>query len=233
LSRAEILRRIEEVGVVPVVRAPTAQLAIRAVEAVLAGGLSVFEITMTVPDAVSVIRSLVDRFGDRAIVGAGTVLTVSDARACIDAGARFVVSPGFDLATVEAVQARGVAMMPGALTPTEVITAWKSGVDMVKIFPCSAVGGAKYLRALRGPLPHVKMLPTGGVSLATAQEYIEAGAAALGFGSDLVDIAALAAGNDAVLTERAGELVAKVRAAREGLRAPRGSARAPVPSPSR
>ncbi len=111
----------------PVVRAPTAQLAIRAVEAVLAGGLSVFEITMTVPDAVSVIRSLVERFGDRAIVGAGTVLSVSDARACIDAGARFVVSPGFDLATVEAVQARGVAMMPGALTPTEVITAWRAG----------------------------------------------------------------------------------------------------------
>ncbi len=217
----------------PVVRAPTAQLAIRAVEAVLAGGLSVFEITMTVPDAVSVIRSLVERFGDRAIVGAGTVLSVSDARACIDAGARFVVSPGFDLATVEAVQARGVAMMPGALTPTEVITAWRAGVDMVKIFPCSAVGGAKYLRALRGPLPHVKMLPTGGVSLSTAQEYIEAGAAALGFGSDLVDIAALTAGNDAVLTERASELVAKVRSAREGLRASRGPGRTPVPAPSR
>jgi 2-dehydro-3-deoxyphosphogluconate aldolase/(4S)-4-hydroxy-2-oxoglutarate aldolase len=218
MSRAELCRSIADVGVVPVVRAPSALLAIRAVEAVLAGGISVFEITMTVPDALAVIRALVERFGDRAIVGAGTVLSASDALACIDAGAQFVVSPGLDLATVDAVHARGLPVMPGALTPTEIITAWKAGADMVKIFPCSAVGGAGYLRALRGPLPNVKMLPTGGVSLSTAQDYIEAGAAALGVGSELVDVAALAAGNDAAVTERARELAATVRAARAGFR---------------
>jgi 2-dehydro-3-deoxyphosphogluconate aldolase/(4S)-4-hydroxy-2-oxoglutarate aldolase len=217
MNRAELCRHIADVGVVPVVRAPSAPLAIRAVEAVLAGGIAVFEITMTVPDALSVIRSLVERFGDRATVGAGTVLSASDALACIDAGAQFVVSPGLDLATVAAVHARGLPMMPGALTPTEVITAWKAGADMVKIFPCSAVGGAKYLRALRGPLPDVQMLPTGGVSLSTARDYIEAGAAALGVGSELVDVAAIAAGADATVTERARELCAVVRAARAGL----------------
>jgi 2-dehydro-3-deoxyphosphogluconate aldolase/(4S)-4-hydroxy-2-oxoglutarate aldolase len=216
LSRAELCRRIADVGVVPVVRAPSAELAIRAVEAVLAGGISVFEITMTVPGALAVIRSLAERFGDRAIVGAGTVLSASDALACLDAGAQFVVSPGFDVATVDAVHTRDLPMMPGALTPTEVIAAWKAGADMVKIFPCSAVGGAKYLRALRGPLPDVKMLPTGGVSPLTAKDYIEAGAAALGVGSELVDVAALVAGGDAAVTERARELLAVVRAARAG-----------------
>ena len=221
MSRADLCRRIAEVGVVPVVRAPSAELAIRAVDALLAGGISVFEITMTVPGAPSVIRALVERFGDRALVGAGTVLSAADALTCMDAGARFVVSPGFDRATLEAVHTRGLPIMPGALTPTEVITAWQAGADMVKIFPCSAVGGAKYLRALRGPLPDVQMLPTGGVSLSTAAEYIAAGAAALGLGSELVDIAALAAGEDATVTERSRELLAVVHAARASLRAAR------------
>jgi 2-dehydro-3-deoxyphosphogluconate aldolase/(4S)-4-hydroxy-2-oxoglutarate aldolase len=217
MTRAEVCLGIEEVGMVPIVRVASAKLAIRAVEAVLAGGVSIFEITMTVPDAIGVIRSLAGRFGGKAIIGAGTVLTAEDARACIDAGAQFIVSPGLDLPTIEAAHARDVPIMPGALTPTEVITAWKAGADMVKIFPCSAMGGAKYLRALRGPLPQVKMLPTGGVSLATVHEYIAAGAAALGIGSELVDPVALEAGGDATLTERARELVAAVRAARAKL----------------
>jgi len=216
-ARAEACRRVEEVGLVPVVRAPSAELAVRAVEAVLAGGVSIFEITMTVPGAVDVIRTLAGRFGDRALVGAGTVLSAEDARRCIDAGARFIVSPGLDLETVAAAQALGVAVMPGALTPTEVITAVKAGADMVKIFPCSAVGGAKYLRALRGPLPSVKLLPTGGVNLATVAEYIEAGAAALGIGSELVDVKALKAGGDAELSERARALLAAVTSARAKL----------------
>ena len=221
-TRSEVCRQVEEVGIVPVVRAPSAALAIRAVEAVLAGGISIFEITMTVPGAIELIRSLCDRFKDRAIVGAGTVLTAEQARECIDAGARFIVSPGTDIATIEAAHARDIAVMPGALTPTEVITAWKAGADLVKIFPCSALGGAKYLRALRGPLPQVKMLPTGGVSPSTASEYIAAGAAALGVGSELVDVAALEAGQDAVVTERARELRAAVAEARAKL-APRRS----------
>jgi 2-dehydro-3-deoxyphosphogluconate aldolase / (4S)-4-hydroxy-2-oxoglutarate aldolase len=214
MNAVETCEWIERVGIVPVVRAPSPQLAIRAAEAVLAGGISIFEITMTVPDAAGVIRALRDRFGDRALVGAGTVLSAADARHCIEAGARFVVSPGLDLATIEATHAAGLPIMPGALTPTEVITAWKAGAEMVKIFPASAMGGPKYLRALRGPLPQVKLLPTGGVNESTAGEYIAAGAAALGVGSELVDMAALKAGDDAAITARARALVAAVKAAR-------------------
>lgn len=217
MNRTEICSRIEEVGIVPVIRLSSHALAVRAVEAVLAGGISIFEITMTVPDAIRLIRSLADRFSGRALVGAGTVLTAEQAGACIDAGADFIVSPGLDLGTVELALTRGVAVMPGALTPTEVITAWKAGVDMVKIFPCSALGGAKYLRALKGPLPQVKMLPTGGVSIATASEYIAAGAAALGVGAELVDPALLEAGQDQVVTERAKELLFAVAEARAKL----------------
>lgn len=213
----ETCARIEEVGLVPVVRAPSAELAIRAAEAVLAGGISIFEITMTVPNAIDAIRALIARFGDRVLVGAGTVLSAEDARRCLEAGARFIVSPGLDLATIEAAQAGGVPVMPGALTPTEVITAWKAGAEMVKIFPASALGGPKYLKALKGPLPQVKLLPTGGVNEATAGEYIAAGAVALGVGSELVDVAALEAGDDAKITARARALVAAVAKARAAL----------------
>jgi len=213
-NRAEICRRVEAIGIVPVVRAPSPELAMRAAEAVMAGGISVFEITMTVPNAPAVIRSLVERLGERAVVGAGTVLDADAAHQCIEAGAAFIVSPGLDLGTIAAAHERGVPVMPGALTPTEVITAWKAGADMVKIFPASAVGGPKYLKALRGPLPDVKLLPTGGVNAQTAGEYIAAGACALGVGGELVDTAALARGEDGVLTERARELVAAVQAAR-------------------
>ncbi len=213
-ERARTIERLEYGVLVPVIRAPSAELAIVAVESILEGGISTFEITLTVPGAVKVIETLTRRFGERALIGAGTVLTADDAAACIDAGARFIVSPGFDLATVELVQKRELPIMPGALTPTEVITAWKAGVDMVKIFPCSAMGGAKYLKALKGPLPHVKMLPTGGVNASTAAEYLAAGAAALGIGSELVDAAALAAGKTEVITARSKELVQAVASAR-------------------
>jgi 2-dehydro-3-deoxyphosphogluconate aldolase/(4S)-4-hydroxy-2-oxoglutarate aldolase len=216
-KRESIRRYIEDIGVVPVVRAPSAELAIRAAEAVLVGGVSVFEITMTVPGAIEVIRELSGRFEGRALIGAGTVLTPEDAIACIDAGAQFIVSPGLNLATIAAAHARDVPMMPGALTPTEVIAAWQADADMVKIFPCGAMGGAKYLRALRGPLPQVRMLPTGGVSIATAADYIASGASALGVGTELVDIALLSAGQDQALTDRARDLVAAVHAARAKL----------------
>jgi 2-dehydro-3-deoxyphosphogluconate aldolase / (4S)-4-hydroxy-2-oxoglutarate aldolase len=213
-EREELVKRIERGTLVPVVRAPSADLAVKAVEAILEGGISTFEITLTVPGAVQVIESLVKRFGSRALIGAGTVLSAEQAAACIDAGAQFIVSPGFDAATVELVLKRGLPCMPGALTPTEVITAWKAGVDMVKIFPCSAMGGAKYLKALKGPLPQVKMLPTGGVNASTLHEYLAAGAAALGIGSELVDAQALAAGKLDVITARAKELVDAVASSR-------------------
>ncbi|MBC8133059.1 MAG: bifunctional 4-hydroxy-2-oxoglutarate aldolase/2-dehydro-3-deoxy-phosphogluconate aldolase [Deltaproteobacteria bacterium] len=211
MTRAEVCGRIEEGRIVPIVRVPSAQVAIRAAEAILAGGIAILEITMTVPDAPSVIRSLREKFGGRVLIGAGTVLDAETVGVCVDAGADFIVSPGFDPGTVAAARARDVAVMPGALTPTEVIAAWKAGADMVKIFPCSAVGGAKYLRALRGPLPHVKFMATGGVNASTAAEYIAAGASALGVGSELVDTELLASGRDSVITERARALVAAVR----------------------
>jgi 2-dehydro-3-deoxyphosphogluconate aldolase / (4S)-4-hydroxy-2-oxoglutarate aldolase len=220
MSRESICSHIEEVGLVPVLRLPSAALVIRAVEILLAAGISVCEVTMTVPGAIGVIRQVVGRFGDRALIGAGTVLSADDALACIDAGAQFIVSPGTDLLTIAAAHDRDVAVLPGALTPTEVITAWKAGADMVKIFPCSAVGGAKYLRALRGPLPQVKMVPTGGVGPSTAHEYIAAGAAALGIGSELVDAASLEAGRDGEVTQRARDLMATIHGARASLRSP-------------
>jgi 2-dehydro-3-deoxyphosphogluconate aldolase/(4S)-4-hydroxy-2-oxoglutarate aldolase len=217
--RTEIVRRIAEEGIVPVIRAATPDLALRAARAVMAGGISVFEITMTVPDAPDVIRALVRELGDRALVGAGTVLNAAAAHQCIDAGAAFVVSPGLDPDTVIEAHGRGVPAMPGALTPTEVIAAWNLGADVVKIFPISAVGGAKYLRALKGPLPQVKMLPTGGITAANAAEFLAAGAVALGIGGELVDTVALAEGRDATITERARELRAVVQTFRAAGRA--------------
>ena len=214
-NKAEVLAHIQDVALVPVVRAPSAELALGAVEAILEGGVSIFEITLTVPGAVQLIEKLAQRFGSRAVIGAGTVLSADQAAACIDAGAQFIVSPGLDLATVELVLSRSICCMPGALTPTEIISAWKLGVDMVKVFPCSAMGGAKYIKALRGPLPDIKLLPTGGVNAATAREYLHAGSNALGIGSELVDAKALAAGQTALITARAKELVDAVHAARE------------------
>ncbi|XXX88830.1 bifunctional 4-hydroxy-2-oxoglutarate aldolase/2-dehydro-3-deoxy-phosphogluconate aldolase [Sorangium sp. So ce145] len=218
MDREQVVRRIEEIGIVPVVRAPSGELAVRAARALCAGGIEVVEITMTVPDALSVMREIASRMRDHVLVGAGTVLTADAARRCIEAGAEFIVSPGLDLEVIRAAHDLGRAVFPGALTPTEVITAWNAGADTVKLFPCSAMGGAKYLRALRAPLPEVKMMPTGGVNLTTARDFIEAGAVALGVGGELVDAAALAAGKDEVLTERAREFMSVVSAARAELK---------------
>ncbi len=214
MARAEICRRIQAEALIPIIRVPSPEIAIRAADAILAGGISIIEVTMTVPDAPSVIRTLRERFQDRVVLGAGTVLDEKTVRSCVEAGADFIVSPGFDAAILTAAHACGVPMMPGALTPTEVIAAWKAGADMVKIFPCSALGGPKYLRALRGPLPQVKYLVTGGVNATTAGDYIAAGASALGVGSELVDAELLASGRDSVITRRARELVDVVRTAR-------------------
>jgi 2-dehydro-3-deoxyphosphogluconate aldolase / (4S)-4-hydroxy-2-oxoglutarate aldolase len=215
VNRREVVERIERLGLVPVVRAPSATLARRAALAVFAGGIDVLEITMTVPGALDVLRELAAELGDRVVLGAGTVLDAETARACLAAGARFIVAPGLDLETVHTVLAAGAAVMPGVLTPSEVMAAWKAGVDMVKVFPCSAVGGAEYIRALKAPFPNVKLLPTGGVDSGTAAAYIRAGAAALGVGSALVDIKVLERQGDEALTTRARELVEIVRSTRE------------------
>lgn len=217
MSRTQIIQRIETLGLVPVVRAPSAALALRAARAVYSGGIDVLEIAMTVPDALDVLRELCSELGDRVVLGAGTVLDSDTARTCVAAGAAFIVAPGLDLETVRAVHELDTPVLPGALTPTEVLTAWKAGADMVKIFPCSAVGGAEYIRALKVPLPQVKLLPTGGVDRYTAADYIRAGAAALGLGAALVDIKTLQQLGDEVLSGRARELVGIVRTTRAEL----------------
>ncbi len=214
MDKQEVLRRVAEVGLVPVVRASSAEEAMQVVEAIKAGGVPVLEITMTVPRAVKVIEQLADRYGSEVVVGAGTVLDPETARACILAGASFVVSPALNTATIELCRRYSIAVMPGALTPTEVVTAWQAGADVVKVFPCNALGGAKYLKSLKAPLPQVEMIPTGGVSLQTAAEFIEAGALALGVGADLVDTKAIRAGEAGKVTEAARAYVAAVRAAR-------------------
>jgi 2-dehydro-3-deoxyphosphogluconate aldolase/(4S)-4-hydroxy-2-oxoglutarate aldolase len=215
MDKQEVLRQIKEVGVVPVVRARSADEAARVVEAIKAGGVPVLEITMTVPRAAELIAELSERYGEEATVGAGTVLDPETARACIMAGARFVVSPSLNLQTIELCRRYGVAVLPGALTPTEVLTAWQAGADMVKVFPCGALGGASYLKALKAPLPQVELIPTGGVSLQTAADFIRAGASALGVGADLVDLKALAEGQAEIITERARQFVEIVRGARQ------------------
>jgi 2-dehydro-3-deoxyphosphogluconate aldolase/(4S)-4-hydroxy-2-oxoglutarate aldolase len=215
MTREQVRARVLEVGIVPVVRASSAKQAIAAAVAVAAGGISIVEVTMTVPGALDAITQLVKTLGKEVIVGAGTVLDADAARQCFDAGAEFLVSPGLDLGTVKAANQAGKLIMAGALTPTEVITAWKGGADFVKVFPASAVGGASYLKALRGPLPQIPLVPTGGVNLNTAADFLKAGASALGIGGELVLAAALTSGNVAQITELARRYVEIVQQVRE------------------
>jgi 2-dehydro-3-deoxyphosphogluconate aldolase/(4S)-4-hydroxy-2-oxoglutarate aldolase len=216
-SRKErVLGRIRDLGLVPVVRAQSADEAVQAIDAILEGGVDVLEVTMTVPDAVPLIEKIARRFGDSAVIGAGTVIDSETARACILAGAQFIVAPTTDPDTIACCRRYSVPVLPGALTPTEVLAAWQAGADMVKVFPCSAVGGASYIKALKAPLPQIELVPTGGVNLETAAEFIKAGASALGLGSDLVDLKALREGKGSVITDRARRLVGIVQAARGG-----------------
>jgi 2-dehydro-3-deoxyphosphogluconate aldolase / (4S)-4-hydroxy-2-oxoglutarate aldolase len=214
MERSKIIKQIEDIGIIPVVRAQSADEAMQAIDAIMAGGINVLEITMTVPGAVKVIEEVSAKYGDEALVGAGTVLDPKTAQACIDAGAKFIVSPALNLDTIALCKKLDVPIMPGALSPTEVVTAWNAGADLVKIFPCGSVGGANYIKNLKGPLPQIKMIPTGGVSLATAADFIKAGAAALGVGSDLVNVKAIRAGETHIVTERAKQFVEIVREAR-------------------
>src|SRR5829696_922092 len=214
MTKAEIIKQIRDTGVIPVVRATTADEAMRVIDAIREGGISVFEITMTVPGAVALIEQVAGRYGKEALVGAGTVLDAETARACISSGAQFVVSPSLNTGTIEYCRSQDVAVMPGALTPSEVVQAWNAGADFVKVFPAGAVGGASYIKALKAPLPHIEIVPTGGVSLTTAGDFIRAGAAALGDGTDLVDLKALREGNAKLITDRAKQFLEIVREAR-------------------
>jgi 2-dehydro-3-deoxyphosphogluconate aldolase/(4S)-4-hydroxy-2-oxoglutarate aldolase len=210
MHKTDVIKQIREIGVIPVVRATTAEEAMRAIDAIREGGISVIEITMTVPNAFSLIELVTGRFGSDALVGAGTVLDVETAKSCIASGAQFIVSPALNFDTIAYCREQNVTVMPGALTPTEVVQAWNAGADFVKVFPAGAVGGPGYLKALKAPLPHIELVPTGGVSLENAADFIRAGAAALGVGADLVDIKA----ESSLITERAKQFVEIVRQTR-------------------
>ncbi|HEX4037312.1 MAG TPA: bifunctional 4-hydroxy-2-oxoglutarate aldolase/2-dehydro-3-deoxy-phosphogluconate aldolase [Acidobacteriaceae bacterium] len=219
MKAEETKQAIEQAGIMPVLRARSAIEGRALVEALVAGGIAVMEVTMTVPGAVELLRNLKKEFGDRLLLGSGTVTSADQAQATIDAGAEFIVSPCFHPDVVSATRKAGKVSIPGALTPTEVITAWRAGADYVKIFPCSAVGGASYLKALLAPFPELHLIPTGGVTLATAADFLKAGARALGVGTDLVNPRAIEEGKPEKITETAKayvEIVGKFRAGARG-----------------
>jgi len=209
------IQKIREVGIIPVVRAANADEARRAVDAICAGGIPIIEITMTVPGAPDMIRQLVRDFGNRVLTGAGTVTTAQQAEICMDAGAQFLVSPGLSVPVVQAATRRSILALPGALTPTEVMAAMDAGAKIIKIFPCSSAGGPKHIKALKAPFPDGRFVPTGGVNLATAPEYLSAGAFALGVGADLVDLQALRRNEPSKIVAMAKALVAAVAQARD------------------
>jgi 2-dehydro-3-deoxyphosphogluconate aldolase/(4S)-4-hydroxy-2-oxoglutarate aldolase len=205
---------LERVGLIPVLRAKNIDQGRKVVDAMIAGGVTVVEVTMTVPGAIDLIKQLKKDFGEDLLLGSGTVTTADQCQATIDAGAEFVVSPSLHPQVIATTKKNGKVSCPGALTPTEAITAWNEGADYVKIFPCSALGGASYLKSLLAPFPHLKIIPTGGVTLETAESFLRAGARALGVGGDLVNLAAIDAGHPEVITESARsylKIVADVR----------------------
>jgi 2-dehydro-3-deoxyphosphogluconate aldolase/(4S)-4-hydroxy-2-oxoglutarate aldolase len=210
-STAQILERV---GLIPVLRANSVAQAHAVVEAMMAGGVTVVEVTMTCPDALAILRDLKSKYGDKLLLGSGTVTTAKEAEETIEAGAEFVVSPSLHPDVINATKAAHKLSVAGALTPTEVITAHRAGADYIKIFPCSAMGGAPYLKALLAPFPHLKLIPTGGVTLQTAESFLKAGARALGVGSDLVNLSAIDQGKPEIITEAAAgylQVLAKFR----------------------
>src|SRR5580700_1279627 len=192
---------IERVGLIPVLRPKSVAQGRAVVDAMIAGGVTVVEVTMTVPNAVDLLKELNKAYGAELLLGSGTVTTADQAQATIDAGAEFVVSPSLHPEVIAVTKKNGKISCPGSLTPTEAITAWNAGADYVKIFPCSAMGGASYLKSLLAPFPHLQIIPTGGVTLQTAESFLKAGARALGVGGDLVNLAAIDAGKPETITE--------------------------------
>jgi 2-dehydro-3-deoxyphosphogluconate aldolase/(4S)-4-hydroxy-2-oxoglutarate aldolase len=213
MNREEIRVRIEEVGIIPAIRVSSAEDALFAAEAVASGGIPMVELTMTVPGAIEVISHLV-RSSPQLVVGAGTVWDVEMARRCLDAGARFLTSTGLDLKTVEFAAQEKAVMIPGALTPTEVMTAWKAGVDFVKVFPCSQLGGAPYIKALKAPFPQVRLIASGGVNQQNVADFFLAGATAVGIGAHLIPKKAIELRQPHRIHELAVRFVSTVREAR-------------------
>ena len=213
-DKKQILDGILDCGIAAVVRGQSDEQILKAMDAALAGGVNVVEVTFTVPNALKIIRQLAAKISDDVILGAGTVTTPELAASAIDAGAQFLVSPNTNVATIEVAKSRGVPMFPGALTPTEVFTAWQAGGDVIKIFPANVMGPS-YLKDLHGPFPDIPFMPTGGVDLNTARTWLEAGAVALGVGGALIDKKLMASGDYAEITSRARkfrEIVKEFRA---------------------
>jgi 2-dehydro-3-deoxyphosphogluconate aldolase / (4S)-4-hydroxy-2-oxoglutarate aldolase len=219
MTSQEILAFITGVGIVPVVRTASAESAVLAVEAIYKGGVRAAEITMTVPGAVRALEKVADRFGDQIMLGAGTVLDPETARICMLAGAQFFVTPALKLSTIEVAKRYSKVICPGALTPTEVLTAWEAGADVVKVFPCGNVGGAKYIKALKGPFPQIEMIPTGGVNLETTGDFLKAGACAVAVGGELVDGKTVKEGRFDVIEKRAVLYLAAIAKARSEMKA--------------
>jgi 2-dehydro-3-deoxyphosphogluconate aldolase / (4S)-4-hydroxy-2-oxoglutarate aldolase len=213
MDKEKVRTSVEEIGIIPALRMFSAEDARFAADAVAGAGIPIVEVTMTVPGALEVIADLVQRNPD-VMVGAGTVFDVDTARRCLDAGASFLTSTGLDLAVVEFAVSRGIVVMPGALTPTEVMAAWKAGSDFVKIFPCSQVGGPAYIKALKAPFRHVPLIAAGGVNQQTAVDFIRAGAAALGIGKDLIPQDAIKRRQGHRIQELAHRYLSMVRTAR-------------------
>jgi 2-dehydro-3-deoxyphosphogluconate aldolase/(4S)-4-hydroxy-2-oxoglutarate aldolase len=214
MTKNEILTAITGIGIVPVVRTNSAESAVKAIEAIYRGGIRAAEITMTVPGAIRALETVADQLGDKMVLGAGTVLDPETARAAMLAGAEFFVSPNLKLSTIQMVQRYSKVAMPGAMTPTEVLTAWEAGADIVKVFPCGNLGGPKYIKALRAPYPHIEMIPTGGVNLETAGDFLKAGACAVAIGGELVDSKAVKDGRYEVIEEKARQYLAAIEKAR-------------------
>ncbi|MCU0704981.1 MAG: bifunctional 4-hydroxy-2-oxoglutarate aldolase/2-dehydro-3-deoxy-phosphogluconate aldolase [Fimbriiglobus sp.] len=214
MSRETQLARVLECGLVAVVRAPDPTHLVQVIQALADGGVTVAEVTFTVPDAVGVIRAAKKELGDRVLLGAGTVLDAETARAALLAGAEFIVSPTVNLDVIKLCRRYDKLVFPGAFTPTEILTAWEAGADVVKVFPADVLG-PQYFKAMKGPLPQVKLMPTGGVDLNTAAEYLRAGACCLGVGSQMVDPKAVARQDYEYLRGLAWQYTQAVRLGRE------------------
>jgi 2-dehydro-3-deoxyphosphogluconate aldolase/(4S)-4-hydroxy-2-oxoglutarate aldolase len=208
MDKTLILGQISQSGVVPVIRTESVSIAERLIEAVIVGGVDCVEITMTIPDAISLIGETVRKVGSRIAIGAGTVCSADDADRCIDAGASFIVSPFTNVAVIDACRKAGVLVVSGALTPSEIFAAWRARADVVKVFPANALGGPRYIRSIKAVFPQIKLIPTGGVTLENAPEFISAGAFAVGIGSELADPQLLAAGPEAISANTAKFLAA-------------------------
>ncbi len=210
MDKSQVIETIKREKLVSVIRANDTDDARKAIEILSECGIKIFEITMTVPNAVELIAEL-NQENSGILLGAGTVLDREQAEKCLKAGARFIVSPAFDAETVRFCVENEIAVMPGCLTPTEVLTAWNAGADCVKVFPCDALGGAKYLKTLKTLFPQIEMMPTGGVSLETIADFFAAGAIAVGVGADLVDLNLLKEGNGNSITEKARQYIEIVK----------------------